>query len=407
MLCCDRCTRRFSRPSHLERHRLTHLPLSRRNTIPCHHCSQAFSRKDVLLRHMRSTHDIDIQTSNSYQKSCFPCVRRKLKCDRQLPCRSCVASANAESCSFPCTEQASPVERQVVGASRAAVNPLSVLPQQEASGPLGDHQSMTPEQPSEGCHDRVDEPHATRSAFASLDHPSVPGPGLFGGDDPSLLGNPYLAALTQPDLRYGGYDWLDLDISNLDMDFNLVVGADIDLPHPEPDVSTSPASLLLEPPATASVHRHSGLPWPFEQGRENPAPTRLPLPPLREILKASPLSSCGEDASAVEGLVQLLSEPRLPRPDQVRGPSAASGFVLLQRLLDAYFAKFQMIQPIIHGPTFDASDCRTILLASMACIGAVLSESPDSADLAAILSDFCTPMITWFVRPPPSQRPLS
>ncbi|EWZ29228.1 hypothetical protein FOZG_17097 [Fusarium oxysporum Fo47] len=99
---CPECTLKFSRPSHLHRHQLTHSASNHRQHIPCPYCSKTFSRRDVLLRHLRHGHQVQEQTRRSSQKSCFRCVERKAKCNRERPCNGCIRSGN--NCEYPATD---------------------------------------------------------------------------------------------------------------------------------------------------------------------------------------------------------------------------------------------------------------------------------------------------------------
>ncbi|KAH7022417.1 fungal-specific transcription factor domain-containing protein [Ilyonectria destructans] len=385
-LSCNQCDRTFSRPSHLNRHRLTHLPPSRRNTIPCLYCDQTFSRKDVLLRHLRAAHHVDLPTNSSQQKSCYRCVRRKLKCDRALPCRSCAVAAATEPCSYPPTDQAFGAGSQLLDQSYDASTTM------QSASDSGSRQN-----------DQSDFATASPETFSSLSQPLDPlllnadqfSPVFSGG--PALAGEttmfgPSMNTSVQFDFRCSGFDWLDFDAPDVELAINCVVG----------DVAI-PASTSILPGSLPSVSIHAipavqakspVLPWPFEQGQET-ASARCPLPPLREVLQNSLRSSSGTKTAALEGLVQILSEQKLPKPEDVTEPNMAMGIDLLKRLLDVYFSAFQMIQPIFHTPTWSMRDCPTMLLAPMACIGAVLSSEPNSAELSASISDFCAPIITW------------
>ncbi|OAA56339.1 Transcription factor [Niveomyces insectorum RCEF 264] len=111
---CAYCERRFSRPSHLDRHRLTHLPPSRRHALPCGHCGKTFGRNDVLLRHLRSAHQIDPGPRTTTQRSCSRCVQKRRKCDRGRPCRSCADASEV------CMYAVGAAEKQDANAARAA-----------------------------------------------------------------------------------------------------------------------------------------------------------------------------------------------------------------------------------------------------------------------------------------------
>ncbi|PKK43538.1 hypothetical protein CI102_12122, partial [Trichoderma harzianum] len=90
---CPHCTKAFSRPSHLDRHQLTHLPPSLKAVLPCPRCDKSFSRRDVLFRHLRASHLIkQPNIKRSMRKSCYRCVIKKRKCERARPCGGCIES---------------------------------------------------------------------------------------------------------------------------------------------------------------------------------------------------------------------------------------------------------------------------------------------------------------------------
>ncbi|KAI1611552.1 hypothetical protein EDD36DRAFT_409050 [Exophiala viscosa] len=95
ILRCQECGLVVARPSHLARHLQSHLPPARREHFSCTECGRQFSRNDVLLRHLRTAHQAYISRKRSAQKSCFRCVKKKLKCDRGQPCMPCSKSSVA------------------------------------------------------------------------------------------------------------------------------------------------------------------------------------------------------------------------------------------------------------------------------------------------------------------------
>lgn len=343
----------------------------------------------MLLRHLRAAHDVDLPTNSSQQKSCYRCVRRKLKCDRALPCRSCAVAAATEPCSYPPTDQAFGAGSQLLDQSYDAPTTM------QSASDSGSRQN-----------DQSDFATASPETFSSLSQPLDPlllnadqfSPVFSGG--PALAGEtamfgPSMNTSVQFDFRCSGFDWLDFDAPDVELAINCVVG-DVAIPASTSSLPGSLPSVSIHAIPTVQA-KSPVLPWPFEQGQET-ASARCPLPPLREVLQNSLRSSSGTKTAALEGLVQILSEQKLPKPEDVTEPNMAMGIDLLKRLLDVYFSAFQMIQPIFHTPTWSMRDCPTMLLAPMACIGAVLSSEPNSAELSASISDFCAPIITWLVR---------
>ncbi|EED20705.1 conserved hypothetical protein [Talaromyces stipitatus ATCC 10500] len=135
--------------------------------------------------------------------------------------------------------------------------------------------------------------------------------------------------------------------------------------------------------------------WPFDQNRER-FPPRCRLPPLRDILHGSVTSVYGKNMDTLQEIVQLLSVPYIPKLDNSSYVgSRLAAFNLLQEAIGSFFAGFHPILPIIHVPTWNLFKYPTVLLASMACIGAMLQEDQGSSDVSNAFSEICTRMIFW------------
>lgn len=346
------------------------------------------------MRHLRSTHDIEISSASSLQKSCYRCVRRKLKCDRAQPCHSCIVTKHAESCSYPNSSQ------QLENGPNSHID-TTMDDSRETVG------SLSPQSPNHPSVISINPPGHVPTVldhYSNIDYSSNPMVLSVDGYSPMLSGDsdtiasssyPQLDALGHSEFRCNGFDWLDFDLT--DADIATLSNIDID-----PGLSTAdqgtvglPLSHQL-PPIPIPHYKPPTLPWPFEQSREASSP-KFHLPSLRDMLHKCLDSSTEARTSAVEGLASLLAEPRLPGPNEVTDLSTSLGLDLLGKLIDSYFASFQTIQAIIHFPTWNMLDCPTIQLASMACIGSVLSTDPNLASIASTLSDFCTHMISWLV----------
>ncbi|KAI5457184.1 hypothetical protein BGZ63DRAFT_366069, partial [Mariannaea sp. PMI_226] len=377
-LTCTQCGRSFSRPSHLRRHNVIHIPQSQRRTITCEKCGSTFSRRDVLFRHMKVAHALEYVPPTNQQRSCNRCVRRKLKCDRQVPCSACVKSKTAGPCEYPTIEelydpgfqpgfQISDKESDV-GASDPSMS--------EAS------KGKDPFDLSTSC---------SKSSTNAISMNANSRPGNAVETPVGTVQNSSFNTGFQYDFRFSGFDWLDLDVPDIELTTDHLI--------PESDIPAS-AVHSNQPSQTQSSSKPtiqisaSGLPWPFEQGQE-PTSTRCYLPPLRELLHGS-LQMCTTNRTvALEGLIKILSEQRLPTFEDATEPTILMGVDLLKKLLDAYFGNFQLIQPIFHPPTWNMNDCPTMLLAAMACLGAVLSDEPNAAELSSSISDVCNPIISW------------
>ncbi|KAH7028961.1 uncharacterized protein B0I36DRAFT_410598 [Microdochium trichocladiopsis] len=439
-LICGRCGCRFSRPSHLRRHQQTHLPLQRKSLSPCPQCGRTFSRKDVLLRHLRGAHQVHIATKQSAQRSCFHCVDKKLRCDRGRPCQSC-CHAGAE-CSYvgsrplaeddgiqlgqeltscPSFPEMPPSPLELGSRSPALDTPDSTT----GTGTLSQPSSIKPRFAGNPCALSDQRDLGLHTPFAGATAKNIDYLGLG-----SASAMPSLGSLVQPDLLTSAFNWLDFDVPDMDIDDSVII----------PDPSLSPVAVWSEYPAYLNSHRQesptqqppaylcnanqSAAPresvgmaystrtarngplsrarepqqptqsWPFDQAQDLLSQRYL-LPPLREVLENTYRSDLHGRDAALRGLVHLFSEPYLPDPKQHQDAVAAQATALLRRLLDLYFAKFHNIQPIIHLSTWEMTTCPTVLLAAMACVGALLSNDPPDHDLATSLGEICLPLITW------------
>lgn len=401
-LACDQCQRSFTRPSHLNRHRLTHVPHSQRRTIQCSYCDRSFSRQDVLLRHLRASHDIAVGTGGSSQKSCHRCVRHKLKCDRIIPCGSCYTAKTPDTCSYPYTKSLHDMD----------CSQTQDMDQSEVTHGIGQ---------DAGCSNvdfqQYDEPvskdyrnyamqASPASGFGGFDQGFGPmvledgrSPAFENGNTPSDgNGTVYSQSLdaTMPfDFRGSGFDWLDFDISNIQLPLDDQPALEDNAPPATSVYGVLPSTHIM-PPLPALPPRPNVLPWPFEQGKES-RPSRFPLPRLHEVLQQSAQVSPGVPQTPVDCLVQLLSQQQLPSAKQVSSRNLDSGIDLMNQLIDSYFTGFQIIQPIVHAPTWTINECPTMLLAAMTCVGSVLSSDPGSSEISDAIGEFCASMITWLV----------
>lgn len=81
------CEKIFLRREHLTRHEQGHKSVK---AHPCPLCPKEFARSDILNRHMLLHSNPSI--SKRTQVACNNCRRRKIKCDANTPCATCVSS---------------------------------------------------------------------------------------------------------------------------------------------------------------------------------------------------------------------------------------------------------------------------------------------------------------------------
>ncbi|KAK9476784.1 fungal-specific transcription factor domain-containing protein, partial [Lipomyces japonicus] len=132
------------------------------------------------------------------------------------------------------------------------------------------------------------------------------------------------------------------------------------------------------------------------------------LPPMRRVLEQANYSTLSSTSSAnpTEGIddlsrksiIDFLSlphdRPPFPEVDMGKFPDCKT----LDSFLHLYFQNFHPVLPMIHRPTFRASTCPAILLATMVSIGASYSEIEGSNLFADSMSELCKRLITWMIQ---------
>ncbi|KAF4334957.1 hypothetical protein FBEOM_11214 [Fusarium beomiforme] len=283
------------------------------------------------------------------------------------------------------------------------------------------HEAQITNQPSHvGTFDNPDD-ESTISPTIDIPQPfdALPidtGDVVFG--DNFALSPSYLP-LVQTNFRNGGFDWLDFDIGSSPQGFQLDAFHNAQLPEfwssntdqrlAEPDgpingcvddgtQRTFGNSVLrsnTQPGKTHDVEQPS-LAWPFDQTHESTT-LRYRLPPLRDILSGyrPPSNPLPVQETLVKGFIHILSESPLPQLESLRENHSFQAYCSLQRLVESYFARFHDVQAIIHRPTWSMSACPPILLAAIASVGALLSDSQSDYELSVVLSEICSTMINW------------
>lgn len=351
-----------------------------------------------MLRHLRATHDVHRDTKTSNQRSCYRCVRHKLRCDREQPCGSCYTARTTDSCSYPSSRGPGTPSRTPRASDGSAFGAPGVRRDSESSARSVNDSASNSIDTSEFDPSSATEYSATGQPHMTPLVLDVAGLSpVFGGDGFNIIPQPF-GAEGQIDFRGSGFDWLDFDVSSIDLDLSRdhLMDADAASSNPHPGV-TNPPAMDAAAASSTTQPRQNVLPWPFEQGQDTQAP-RFPLPRLHQIL---PQPIPGAQPPAADSLMRLLSCQQLPHPNELINTNMSPGLELLRQLIDVYFSGFQIIQSIVHAPTWNVTDCPTVLLTAMACIGSALSGESDVLELSGSLSDFCGSMITWLVRPCP------
>lgn len=424
---CSNCDLSFSRPSHLDRHVASHNPRDQRSCVCCPHCDKGFARNDVLLRHLRAVHQVETPPKKSARKSCLQCIRRKLKCDQAQPCQSCTKSRS--HCAYydepvPSTSSTPPgstpeqyddglqdaIHQTLSSHSNIAHYEVPLTPEQENNSPLDDVGFSRHARPFE----RRNQLQAEENHFAAYTN--------FTTQAQSDIERSILCSLshdppTTMNLGSGGLDWLDFQLQEptiqeppawANTTHSMVPSTDLNIGNSHGYGSTTgleihnQGALPIGNSGNFTTYANSQpLPtsqqWPFDQNRER-FPPRCQLPPLRDILHGSVASDYGRNSDALEELVQLLSVPYIPKPESSPyDATRLTAFYLMIEAIDRFIAEFHPILPILHIPTWNLFKCPTVLLASMACIGAMLRDDQDSSTESKAFSEICTRMIFWLV----------
>ncbi|KAJ5585777.1 hypothetical protein N7450_005564 [Penicillium hetheringtonii] len=135
--------------------------------------------------------------------------------------------------------------------------------------------------------------------------------------------------------------------------------------------------------------------WPFDQSRDL-VPCAYQLPPLREVLQTNLTSAHDGTKGISQCLINLFLKPRFPDLDEtLKDCTILPAVHLVQRSIDCFFSDFHSILPMIHRPSWSLSSCPTVLLASMACIGAMFPNDENAMDKSRTLSKISARMIFW------------
>jgi hypothetical protein len=433
---CNECHMSFSRPSHLNRHVLSHRSKNDHNrAYSCTECEKRFFRRDILLRHLRSVHRKTITLNESAQRSCLRCVAKKMKCDRAHPCQSCIiarskcfyrdeSSKNQQTKSFsavntPGTESADGNFQQLYpedspGNARANQS----LPWNESVNMTELSHDNSENLPME---ESTDVPFLPSGAGPGLEPYTIPGnmadqlvsPGPYvDGEITDLLSNGM-------SLGYGGLDWLEIQLQDHLPPTNIAINT----AHSKELIMTPPTGVcyqsgheshLLSLPSWHNATQSQNMTmnpafprpgptqptvqqWPFDGTREQVHP-RYRLSPLRDVLQGIFNSTPNSSHPLMRSLVDLLSNKYVPKLDEnTNDYEALRAMHLLQRAIDSFISQFHIVLPTVHIPTLTLSSCPTVLLTSMACIGAMLLEDTDALDKAEAFSKICATVILWLV----------
>ncbi|KIW16077.1 hypothetical protein PV08_06128 [Exophiala spinifera] len=408
ILRCQECGLAVARPSHLARHLQSHLPPARREHFPCTECGRQFSRNDVLLRHLRTAHQSYTSRKRCAQKSCFRCVKKKLKCDRGQPCLPCAKSAT--SCEYAVdvspedTEAEAPREKKT-GAKNSDNHQVKEQALCENNGykVSNSYQDDATSDPPVVQANHVYIPNHTRSSAGAQGYPETAhyfqspsdgnGPGIMATDVasyPALSPTEGTAAFTQPYMAFenaylpaefnffpsnsapriagmaeGGLDWLGLELdSPNDGDVRAQTMGQIYSPG---SIQYIPNQAMMLGDSEALFGRFqslNGAGMPQSRPKDSMSTANTPRAgtqqwpfdhtgnPEPQKHKLPPLRdilqgtiSASDNGNTIRSLVQLLSTSYLPDVESA-DMSMMTAMDVLKTSLDLYFTEFHAVLPL-------------------------------------------------------------
>jgi hypothetical protein len=398
-LVCSICNITVARPSHLERHRQSHLRRNERTLEQCRHCELSFSRRDVLLRHLRSTHRIAVGTVRPIRKSCTSCVQRKLRCDRSQPCQACV-KAEFE-CTFVQREQRPTAVSSIDSDQRVLTNESNTST--SLIHPVVFDDATSPAAAGDNCNEgrNVSEPHQLaltrrRASSNAVSHRSGYPDGAFEEDATQLQATTSMVlndSCTQQELSNHNIEimsamaepcnagtpttfdqsetfipwadslnWLDFTLDNtweLCNDLHIRdTASSVTPPRADTGGGRDILACVQQPLARTQV-------WPFEDDLDEDL-----LPSTSQLVTQPCLDVETEFSKSVR---TLLEHDVLPDVRHLTGRAILNAYIAAQTTVDAYFTRFHEILPLVHRPTCQVSGKPSVLVAALASIGAMSS----------------------------------
>ncbi|RGP81462.1 hypothetical protein FLONG3_400 [Fusarium longipes] len=377
----------------------------------------------------------------SSQKSCFRCVEKKMRCNRETPCAECLRSqgnceypsqdtvdpwtsrdevANTPK-SVPCDQRYDDHYREPTNSRNTSWSPSFTRMRVLDSGPteaLSKSTSLDIMNPMDGsfANQQYDWPSGDSPMSSSIGTSQTFDPLSIdiGMVEDSFATSPTSMSLMQPSFRTGGFNWLDFDQDFVTGNLELHPVTDINESQPWPPSANQQITAIetttsfVGAPLAGNTGRsrnsqreecpekRNTLAWPFDQAN-NSLPHRYQLPPLSAIVDDVWLKDQPNPAQAtlIQGFIDVLSQRPLPELTSLQNSNSIHALCELKRLVDSYFARFHDVQAIIHRPTWSMSSCPPALLIAVACMGALLSDNPSDKNISVALSDICSAVVTW------------
>ncbi|KAK5652309.1 hypothetical protein OQA88_10659 [Cercophora sp. LCS_1] len=384
---CPICFKGYKRREHLQRHRASH---NSERPHRCILCSASFQRTDVLKRHLQTCDGTSSQFSGR-RRSCDRCVRQKKGCNSLQPCQNC--EKRAVSCQYS----------NLSGQSQTpAASPAPAL----APGPAPSDAIIKPPThpyPFEDVpfHELDVVVHDAVSQYPLIDDQSVSGVSGVSGDpwfgldftpDPELpVQDRQDTTSTASESRGYSFNFLydftsrtglvsSFECATLEQRQQIVANFDhAYLQHQQleplvPVPPVFPTGSSISPPsgfagAASIVPGHGPVPWSC--WLQNPIIIKLQRIVLlvKDVVTVKPKNS----------IVTLTWSPELEQKCiEFFTPYRFAKFIEL------YWSVWNPNVNIVHRPSFDQANSKSILLAAMALIGACVSPDPQDNEDARI-----------------------
>ncbi|KAL7938258.1 hypothetical protein V8C35DRAFT_145858 [Trichoderma chlorosporum] len=346
---CDECTTAFTNKRDLKRHCNEHAKKRQarasRFRFNCGYCFRKFASDGTLQDHINDFHFK--QTDARY--ACKRCLRYKMPCCGVAPCKWCSSDGFLAECVILDPQTAAATAQAQAQAQAPAPAPTAAIPpqQQQQQQEQARGQQLSVELPAliglafvpahAAAGWSTPRPNSPTDTILSLPPRPVPAPPPMETATKLIHLSLKPTGRGQVDIRIPSLSWLDFEVA-------------------------------YSPSQEARIRQLLGLP---EEPAEDAPPDAPHTIGLEQELKSMWL---------------LFKEPHLP---EMRELLLAPGIGLLSHLLDVYFEKWQIVQPIIHVATWRFDECPMVLLGAMACVGAVFNESDDIVQQAHNISARC------------------
>jgi uncharacterized C2H2 Zn-finger protein len=386
MFPCKRCEKSYKSQSSLARHLRNHTVDNSYHSCPV--CHVAFSRRDLLVRHMNIHEGIANDRSGSSRNlkpkigarrrchtACQPCRNARVKCNGDNPCLTC--TLNQRDCRY--LARSHRISRiNVVGDTLPITPPTQSMEDEDPS--LPSPSTADPDIPVPPVHFAMTAREDPSDSLAVLDEPSHDN--LVAPSDMASL-NPM------------GFDWtVGYSPNNVSWPWlheSLYLKgnpwdewtASVDIPNATPSSLNPPMS----PNTTLPLGEYCHGPQEISTGSSNVSPLEADAIIQRRRLKSQ--------TRIIEELVTYAARPdgesadsrlcywgcmslRVTEAFGIDDWQAAHANRSLMHMLDLYRESFSPLWPLLSGRDFNAGEMHPLLFLTLVSIGAMYGTSSES-----------------------------